>query len=172
MATSMAEQRIPVTIVNHVALDIACAPEIVWDALLADYVEARKFSAIGYSIEPLQDRTAYLGAYTLRFEKDGALLDHRICRVTELNRSERRLSMAADYLCVPGGMTVRATYQAQEGPAGARLAIDCHADLAMEWAAAGTREELAAAVETITAQYDAGLIGYLESVKATLEGRG
>lgn len=164
----MAEQT-PVTIVNHVAVDIARSPEAVWRAILDDYVEATKFREIA-EIEPIDDPSAVLGGYRMRLEHEG-VVDRRDIRFTERDEAARRLSIFADYLTVPaGGMKVWVTYQAQELPGGARYAVDCHTRLNVEAPAGGGRADLAAAVAEMKASFDAGLIAYLKRVKARLEG--
>ncbi len=162
-------ERIPVTVVNHVAIDVACAPDVVWAAILAEYVEARKFREIGYAIDWLDEPAAFLGGYRLRFVQDGSVLDDRVCRVTELDAVARRLSMVADYRSVPGGMTVHATYHAQAAGAGTRLAIDCHSGLGIEPPADGSRAAVESAVATMTTQYAAALADYLQGLKVRLE---
>jgi hypothetical protein len=164
--------RVPVTIVNHVAIDIARPPDPVWATIVETYAKGRKFSDIGYTIEPLDEPSAYLGGYWMRFEQDGAVVDERLCRVTELDDASRRLSMAADYLCVPGGMTVYASYHAQADRGGTRLAIDCHSSLSLEAPADGCGPAVKAAVAAMTEQYGAALAAYLASVKSTLERQG
>src|SRR4051812_3701744 len=78
----MSEQRIKVTMINHVAIEIAASPDSVWQAILDDYVEAKKFREMG-AIDPLDDPAATLGGYRLRFEQDGAVVDERIIHFTE-----------------------------------------------------------------------------------------
>lgn len=165
----MTEQRMRVTIVNHVAADIACPPDTVWRAILDEYVEATKFREIGYAIEPLDEPAAHLGGYRMRFEQDGAVVDDRICRFSELDHGARRLSIFADYLSAPDGMLVYATYHAAEAAGGTRYHLDCHGTLAIEQPADAGRSEVAAAVAGMKSQFDAALISYLESVKAKLE---
>ena len=165
-------ERIPVTIVNHVAVDIARSPDIVWAAILADYVQARKFSAIGYTVQALDEPAAFHGGYRLRFAQDGALLDERLCHITERDAASRRLSMKADCLSVPGGMTVHACYQAQADAEGSRYAIDCFSSLLIDPPDEGSQAAIARVVADMTRQYEAALLGYLQAVKITLETRG
>jgi len=162
-------QRIPVTIVNHVAIDISRPPCILWAEILAEYVEARKFSEAGYAVEPLADPAAFLGGYRLRYLQDGAVLDERVCRITELDASSRRLSMVADYLSVPGGMTVHATYRAHADPSGSRFTVDCYASLLIDLPGDGSSAAVARTVDAMTTQYEAALLGYLQAVEDTLE---
>jgi hypothetical protein len=157
-----------VTIVNHVAVDIAASPDAVWRAILDEYVEAKKFREV-YAVKPIDDPAAVLGGYRMVAEQDGAVIDDRICHITERDNDARRLSLFADYLSVPGGMQVYATYHAQENGSAARYALDCHAHMSMEAPGAGSREEIATAIDGMKAQFDAALIGYLESVKTRLE---
>ncbi len=162
-------ERIPVTIVNHVAIDVDCAPDRAWAVVLEEYAEARKFREIGYAIDWLDEAAAFLGGYRLRFVKDGSVVDDRVCRVTELDPVERRLSMVADYRSVPGGMTVHATYHARAAGDSTCFAIDCHSSLGIEPPGEGSRAAVGAAVATMNAQYDAALLDYLQGLKARLE---
>lgn len=166
----MTEQNVRVTIVNHAAVDIAAPPAAVWQTILDEYIEAKKFREIGYAIEPLDDPAAYLGGYHMRFEQDGAVVDERLCHVTEHDEAALRLSMFADYLA--GGMIVYATYHAEAAPGGTRYRLDCHSTLGIPQPAGAGRAEVAAAVAEMTAQFDAALTGYLESIKAKLETQG
>lgn len=161
-------QQTPVTIVNHVAVDIARSPDALWRAILDDYVEATKFREVA-EIEPIDDPSAVLGGYRMRLEHEG-VVDRRDIHFTEHDETARRLSIFADYLTVPaGGMRVWVTYQAQEIPSGARYAIDCHTRLNIEAPAGGAKSDIAAAVAEMKTNFDVGLIAYLERVKAGLE---
>lgn len=157
-----------VTLVNHVAVDIARPPAEVWDAIVEAYVYAAKFSAQGYEIEPLDgDPAALLGGYRMRFTQDGAVIDDRICRISERDDAARRLSICADYAPGrPDGMMVYVTYAAHVAEGGARYTIDCHTRIKVE-APAGTT--LADAAAELKARFDAALVAYLASVKAKLE---
>lgn len=158
---------IPVTMVNHVAMDMAAPPDAVWDAILDDYIEARKFREVG-TIEPIDDPAAVFGGYRMRFEKDG-VVDERIVHITERDDAARRLSAAADYLSVPGGMRVYATYHAQPVAGGTRYAIDCHTQINIEAPAGDAKAGVAATLADMTAGADAHLVAYLESIKARVE---
>lgn len=160
---------IPVTIVNHVAVDIAAAPDAVWRAILEEYVEARKFREY-YTLEPLTDPAAFLGGYRMRMEKDGAVVDERVVHITERDDEARRLSLLADYLSVPGGLQVFVTYQAHATANGARYTLDCHSRMGVEPPAGDARKGIAAAVAALKAQFDAPLAQYLASIKTRLEG--
>jgi len=167
---AMTEQSVRVTIVNHAAVDIAVAPAAVWQTILDEYIEAKKFREIGYAIEAIDDPAAHLGGYRMRFEQDGAVIDERICHVTERDDAAHRLSMYADYLA--GGMIVYATYHAETVPGGTRYRLDCHSTLGIAQPAGAGRAEVAAAVGDMSAQFGAALTGYLESIKAKLEAQG
>lgn len=156
-------EAIPVIMVNHAALEMAVAPDELWRVILNDYVDARKFSDSG-AIEPLSDPAAVHGGYRMRLQH-GDVIDERIVRITERDEAARRLSAVADYLSVPGGMRVFATYHAQEHLAGARFTIDCHTELGI----AVPAEQVAATLAEMTAGADAHLFAYLESVKARVE---
>lgn len=165
----MPEQSFRVTIVNHVAIDIAASPDAVWQTILDEYVEAKKFREIGYALEPLDDPAAPIGGYRMRLEQDGAVVDDRICHFTERDDAAHRLSIFADYLSMPGGMTVHATYHAEAMAGGTRYRLDCHSTLGIEQPAGAGRAEVAAAVGEMKAQFDAALIAYVESIKTKLE---
>jgi hypothetical protein len=163
--------RITVVIVNHVGIDIACSPEAVWAVLHAEYVEARKFSDLGYTVEPIADPAFHLGGYRLRYEQDGTVVDERVCRITEIDAAAHRLGMAADCLSVPGGMSVFAGYSAQPNGPGTHYAIDCHSRLAIDSPGDGSRAAVAAAVTVMTGHYAAALLDQLQRTKAALEAR-
>ena len=159
-------QPIPVTIVNHVAIEIAAPPDAVWRAIQEEYLEAKKFREAG-TLQPLDDEPgAVLGGYRMRM-MHGEVVDDRIVRFTEIDHAARRLSAHADYLTVPaGGMGVWVTYHAQALPdGGTRYAIDSHARLQIE-----PSPDIAAAIASMKLSFDASLLAYLEKVKASLEG--
>lgn len=159
-------EQVPVTMVNHVALEMAAAPDAVWREILSDYVEAKKFREFG-TIEPLDDPAAIFGGYRMRFEQDG-VVDERIVHITERDDQARRLSVTADYLSVPGGMRVYATYHAREAADGTCYAIDCHTQLKVD-APMDERPDLATTVAEMTAGADVHLNAYLASIKARVE---
>jgi hypothetical protein len=162
----MAES-IPVTMVNHVAMDMAVAPDIVWRAILDDYVEAKKFRESG-TVEAIDDPAAVFGGYRMRFEQNG-VVDERIVLITERDEAARRLSAAAHYLSVPGGMRVYATYHAEEIAGGTRYAIDCHTQLRIEAPAGDIHAGIAATLAEMTVGADTHLVAYLASIKARVE---
>jgi len=158
-----------VTIVNHLGVDIGVPPDKVWQAILDEYVEARKFREIA-TIEPIHDPFAVLGGYRMRLEH-GGVVDERVIQFTERDEAARRLSIFADYLTVPAaGMRVWVTYQAQQIPNGARFTIDCHTRVGIEAPVSGTNADIAAVVAGMTINFDTALLAYLERVKAKLEG--
>lgn len=159
----------PVTIVNHVAVDIAAAPDAVWRVILDEYVDAKKFRET-YTVEPLVDPGAVLGGYGMWMKKAGEVVDERVVYITERDDASRRLSLFADYLSVAGGMQVFATYQAHTTVVGVRYTLDCHARLGIEAPASGSREEIAAAVAQMKAHFDTALVRYLDGIKTRLEG--
>jgi hypothetical protein len=160
---------VSVTMVNHVALDIASSPGAVWRAILDDYVEASKFREAG-AIVPLDDPAAIFGGYRIRLEQDG-IVDERIVRITERDEANRRLSVTADYLSVPGGMRVYATYHARATGEGTLYAIDCHTQLTIDQPADGAAADIAGTLAGMAAGADAHLLTYLGAVKARVEGR-
>jgi hypothetical protein len=167
----MADKGIATTIVNHVAIDIAAPAEAVWAVILEEYVETKKFREAGYAIEPIDDPGALLGGYRMRLEKDGAVIDDRICLFSERDDAARRLSLYADYLSAPNGLQVFATYHAQQTAGGARYALDCHTRMAIDAPASGTKADFAAAVEEMKTHFHTALASYLESMKARLEAK-
>jgi len=158
---------ISATMVNHVAMDMAAPADAVWQAILDDYVEAKKFREHG-TVAPLDDPAAVFGGYRMRFEQNG-VIDERVVHITERDETARRLSAMADYLSVPGGMRVYATYHAQEIHGGTRYAIDCHAQLSVDMPAGDARASAAAKLAEMTAGADTHLLAYLTAIKARVE---
>lgn len=163
-------EMIPVTMVNHVAMDIEAPPGSVWRVILDDYVHARKFRERG-TVEPLDDPAAIFGGYRTRIEQDG-VIDERIVHITERDEIRHRLSAAADYLSVPGGMRVYATYHARAADGGTHYTIDCHAQFRIEAPADDVKAGVAATIAEMAAGADVQLLAYLESVKARVEATG
>lgn len=166
----MSEQRICITTVNHVAMEIAAPPDAVWRAILDEYVEARKFRELG-TVEPIDDPAAIFGGYRTRIEQ-GSVIDERIVHITERDETTRRLSAYAEYLSVPGGLYVHATYHAEPCDGGTRYAADCYSRVSIDAPENGSRADVAKAVADMEAAADVHLLHYLESVKARLEGVG
>lgn len=165
----MSELRIPITVVNHVTIDITASPEALWSLIVDQYVGARKFAGGGHSIEPLEDAAAGLGGFRMRLEQDGAVVDDRLCIVTERDEVTRRLSMFADYLMAPGGLQVFATYQAHAAEGGARYSIDCHTRMTLAAPSPISQADATLRIAEMAATFEAPLNAYLASVKATLE---
>lgn len=165
----MAGQSIPVTVVNHVAMDIAVSPDLVWQTILDHFVATDNWVQAGYAVDPLDDPAAPFGGYHIRKEQDGAVVDERVVHITERDDTARRLSLSADYRSTPDGLLVFATYHARETPDGARYTIDCHSRLGIETPAGGARADIAAAVDGLKIQFDEYLIGHLGRLKETLE---
>lgn len=163
-------ERILVTMVNHVAMDIAASPDAVWRTIVEDYLEAKKFQNDGGEIEPFVDPGAVFGSYQIRFEHEGAVVDERIVRITELDGTARRLSATADYLSFPGGMKVYATYHAEEVAGATRYKIDCHTLVHIEVPEGDGQAGIARALAETTAAADGYLVAYLESIKPRVEG--
>lgn len=159
---------VSVTMVNHVGIDIAASPGTVWRAILEDYVEARKFRDSG-AITPFDDPAAIFGGYRMRLEQNG-VVDERIVRITERDELNRRLSATADYLSVPGGLRVYATYHARNAADGSHYVIDCHTQLTIEAPSDGSKAEIARTLGEMAAGADAHLLAYLATVKARVEG--
>lgn len=160
-----------VTSVNHVAQDIACSPDRLYREIVASYIEGWKSLRTGLAAPlPENDLAAYRGGYRITVKDDqGALLDDRICRITEHDDDARRVSLVADYLAPQQmGIRVYATYQAVEAPVGARYQIDCHTDMTLEAPAEGgqTIAEMIAGLQTQSGDH---LKTYLGSVRDKLE---
>ncbi len=169
-ATAPPSRPVHATILNHVALDIAATPEALWNLILEDYVQARKFRESG-AITAFDDPAAPLGAYRLRFEHAGTV-DERLVRITERDDAARRLGVFADYLTIPArGLQVWVTYHAQPTPTGARFAIDSHTQLHVDVPADGGAAETAAAIAAMKAAFDTGLNAHLEKTRERLEQR-
>lgn len=163
---------LPVTIVNHAAVGIAVPPDRLWRLILDEFAEAKRWRELGYSVEPLDDPAAVLGGYRMWRQQNGKVVDSRICHITELDESARRLSLFADYLSEPGGALVYVTYQAQELAGAARYTMDCHTRVGIETPAHGEKAAVAVAIDAIKAHSDTHLAGYLSQTKARLEGVG
>lgn len=162
-------ERIPATIVNHVAIDIAAPADAVWQTIIDELVEAKGFRGHG-AVIPLSGPDAPLGGYRVTFEDDDGALDERVARITERDNAARRLSICADFLSVPGGMRVYATYHAQDTAGGARFAIDCHTCESLDVAAGAGQADVAASVAKKAAFYDRALAERLQKTKERLEG--
>ncbi|BBE34209.1 hypothetical protein [Sphingosinicella microcystinivorans] len=161
-------QRIPVTIVNHVAIDIAVAADIVWKMIIEEIGEARGFRSVG-TVEPLEGVDAPLGGYRLTSRDENGALDERVARLTERDEAARRLSVFAEFLSVPGGMIVYATYQAQDAQSGTRFSIDCHTREEIELPTGASAADLSAKIAEKTAFYDDALGDKMQKTKEKLE---
>jgi len=164
----MDHQSVPITIVNHVSVDISCPPGRVWDAILGDYLCARKFSEAGYAIERLDGPAYFRGGFRMRLECDGAVVDERICCVTELDETARRLSMYAEYLSAPNEMKVHATYQAHRSGTGTRYSIDSYSSFHPAMSTEDGETDNSAAVARMEAHFAAALVRYLQGVQKSL----
>ena len=161
-----------ITVVNHNTVDIARPAAVVWRDILEMYADGRKFSAQGHVVEPLMgDAAAYLGGYrtTLR-DKDGTVLDDRVCRITEHDEAAMRLSLCAQYF-VPAEMKliVNASYHAISTASGSRYALDAYAMMDVSL----PRNDTEPSVKQVAAQVQSESAGYLDdflrSVKDRLE---
>lgn len=168
----MAEAVIQTTVVNHLMIDIEAAPELVWNHIVETFAEARKWRADGYMVEAIDDISAILGGYRMRLERSGEATDERVVHVTERDGTARRLSLRVDFVSVPHGVTVYATYHAQQAADGTRYAIDCHTRMGFAVPVIDTRAHLASAVDAMKTHSDTYLNSYLARIKAELEGQG
>jgi hypothetical protein len=165
--------RARITVVNHNAVDIARPAAVVWRDILATYVDGHKFSSLGHVIEPLtNDAAAYLGGYrmTLR-DKDGTVLDDRVCRITERDEAAMRLSLCAEYL-LPAEMKliVNASYHAiPTNAGGSRYELNAYSMLDVSL----PKNASEPSVEQVAEQFQSGSAGHLDtflrSVKERLE---
>jgi hypothetical protein len=162
----MTDKRLRTTIVNHVAKYIPASPQLVWNGILDEYVHAKKFREVGYSVEPFEDPAAVEGSYRLRLEQGGMVVDDRICHITELDPERRRLSIWGD--CLTNGMVVYVTYHAADADGGTSYRIDCHSNLFLDLPEEAGAEEIRAAVAELQGQFDAALTGYLDSINQKL----
>lgn len=158
-----------VTIVNHCALEMDCAPALLWKTLVENYVEGGGFARAGYRIVPLDEPALPLGGYRMRLEDEGRE-DERICRITERDEQAMRLSVHADYLS-PGAnaMTVYATYQSEPAGSRARFLLDCHSTLNLETGPDASRENIAQSIAALRDQFDRGIRENAERLGARLE---
>ena len=160
---------IPVTVVNHLAIDIVATPERVWRTILSHFVATDNWEKAGYSVAPVDDPAAALGGYHLRKDHDGAVVDERIVVITEFDETARRLSLFADHSSVPDGLLVYATYGAHEMRGGARFTIDCHARLGIAAPVNRAKADVAAAIDELRNGFDDHLKAYLRQIKDALE---
>jgi hypothetical protein len=164
----MAGPYLPVTVVNHAAIDIAASADRLWRLIREDFGEAQRWRSLGYSIEPIDDPAAVLGGYRMWMQHDGKVVDNRICHLTEIDETARRLSLFIDYLSEPGGAQVYVTYQAHDITGATRFTLDCHTRVGIQPPDDG--QSIAATVDAIKTKSDTHLAGYLAQVKAGLEG--
>ncbi|MFB8344620.1 SRPBCC family protein [Brucella cytisi] len=165
----MNESIISLTVVNHIAVEIAADPSAIWNDIVDSLVEAKNWLDQGFAIEPLNDPSATKGGYRMSLEKDGIQIDLRTVCVTECDTVARRLSLLVDYLSAPDGVLVFATYQAQPIPTGTRYTIDCHTRIGVTPPGDGSHAEVAALVSKIHDHSDAHLASVLAKVKAKHE---
>ena len=151
-------------IVNHVAVDMAVFPDRLWADIAKSFGGYDVWTAAGYKVDEIDDPTALL-AYRMTLEKDGAIADQRVVRVTEKDEGARRISLFADFLSQPHGLLVFASYQAHEIAGGARYTIDCHSRMGIE-PGAGT---VVAKIAELQKSFDTYLNDSLHKLKAKLE---
>lgn len=149
------------TIVNLVSIEIDCPEDVLWRYILEEYCDGRKFSRNGYVVVAEAFAGYPLGSYRIRRETSDPIEDDRLCHLTELDADERRLSMLADYLSVPGSMAVYATYEVQNAAGGSRFVLTSHSSI-------GVPNPALIAANKI--QFETGLQAYLNEVKERLEG--
>lgn len=161
----MSDRLWPVTIVNHISVDMPASRDAVWLRICSDYLAGESFKAGGYEVTRLDDPSAVLGGYRLRLERGGAV-EERLCYITELDQEARRLSLFVDFLSVPGGFTVCATYQARETGTGACFVLDSHTRTTVP-PPPGSGGDLRGLVSELTQTWDAALRSHLEGLRTT-----
>jgi len=161
----MSDRPRPVTIVNHISVEMPASRDAVWRRICSDYLAGESFKAGGYEVHRLSDPSAVLGGYRLRLERGGAV-EERLCYVSELDHEARRLSLFVDFLSVPGGFTVCATYQAIETDAGASFVLDSHTRTSVTHPP-GSGGDLRSVVAELTQTWDAALRSHLEGLRTT-----
>lgn len=166
------QARTRITVVNHNAVDIDRPAEVVWQDIVETYVEARKFSSQGHLIESLEDDpAAYLGGYrmTLR-DKDGNVVDERVCRITERDEGAMRLSLCAEYLLPPEmKLVVNASYQATRTPGGSRYTLDAYSMMDVALPRGPADPSVKHVAEQFRSASAGHLDGFLKSVRDRLE---
>lgn len=160
----MSDPLVRVTIVNHVSVDMPAPQESVWRRICDDYLAGERFRAAGFKVQRLNDPSAVFGGYRLLRDQEGSV-DERLCYVTELCQSARRLSLFVDFLSVPDGFTVYVTYQAKEIAAGASFALDSHTRTSVARPSPGSERDLRAVVAELTDTWDAALRSHLEGLR-------
>jgi hypothetical protein len=158
-------QRIPATIVNHAVIDIAATADAVWGVILEEIFEAKGAREAG-DVVALEDPNVPLGGLLMRMDDGNGVADERIVHFTERDEAARRLSVRADFVSVPGGVRIYASYHAQEIPGGTRFTLDCHTSLELD---VPVGSDAGAAIARETALYDEELKTRLEKVKRRLE---
>lgn len=164
----MSEKMVRITIVNHLAQDIATTPDAIWRTILDEYVEALKFRDLGYEIVPLDDPAAVLGGYRMLYRENGAIVADTSCIFTERDEGAQRLSIFSDNRSAANKMVVYVTYRAVATNDGACYEIDCHSslDIPLDETPGATAKSVA----EMKIQFDDALGGYLARIKGKLEG--
>lgn len=161
-----------ITVVNHNAVEIDRPAQVVWQDILETYVDGRKFSSQGHVVEPLKDDpAAYLGGYRMTLhDKDGNVVDDRICRITERDDAAMRLSLCAEYLVPPEmNLIVNASYAASTTPGGSRYTLDAYSTMNVALPNNATEPSLKQVAEQFQSGSSAHLDAFLRSVKQRLE---
>ena len=154
-----------VTVVNHVATDIAVPPDVVWREIITSFVEGRRWRETNFAVTPIEDLAAVLGGYRMRLERPDGTVDERIVHISERDDAARRLSLFVDFVSVPDGLLVFASYQAHAcADCHARYTIDCHTRMAVD-----AQADIASAVEQMKTHSDRYLTDYLAGVRHRLE---
>jgi hypothetical protein len=156
-----------VTIVNHVAAEILCDASVLWEDILNEYLRGAKFREHGFTIEPAHDPASPLGSYWMRLRSGDSVVDERLCKVTELDPTARRLSLFADFQPGrPGGVRIHATYQVLPISRGARYSIDSHTETPLHVSGDANFEE---AISELQTAFEESLVIYLSRVKSRLD---
>ena len=164
----MSDPIVPVTIVNHVSLQIAAPADEAWQAILNDLLLPEMWQRAGYQVLTLNRAPSLFGGYRLAKEEGGRVADERIIHITERDARARRLSLFSEHLSEPNGLYVYATYHARETPAGVCCAIDCHTRVGVEMP---ENADITNLIGDMSGQSEAHLNGYLAHLRLALESR-
>jgi hypothetical protein len=157
--------KVQVTLVNHVAVDIAAPPHVVWLEIVDCFVQGRRWRETDFAVTPIDDPAAVLGGYRMRLERPDGTVDERVVHVSERDGASRRLSLFVDFVSVPDGLLVFASYQAHAcADDYSRYTIDCHTRMAVD-----AQSDIASAVEQMKTHSDRYLTDYLAGVRHRLE---
>jgi hypothetical protein len=161
---------IRITIVNHVSIDIARPPAMLWQEILSGIAQGGQFAAVGCIVEPLTaDPLAILGGcHIIMGSGDDA--DGATSYVTERDEQAMRLSVQAEFFGPNArGMVSHATYLAVTDGNSSRFCVDTHSTVDLPVGKAPSREEVAKAAAALRDEFQRGMQASLNATKARLE---